>query len=302
MSEKKRKMARLAEDLSSYFGRGQEHEAELFLAVYFDGKRTGKADVAHEARFGDGGKGVEDRLVANAVARKGIDGEIAHAERREVLEEVRALRGIDPIVGKTGLNDDAGGRDVRPFHGNAQPRIARSPTAGANQHAVAVFGEKGGVDALDVVGDEGIVGGRIAFGLDVDHIGDVVHDAVAEGVVAAQQHVFFANGGEVDEHVALDVDHGADLEQVEHAGAASGVDVDGKLYLDGAAHFALAQLQHLLHEHGQGEDVVFEHADETDDLPSAGIEAGADDLVGGVEGGGDELQRAVFFGFFDGEA
>ena len=57
--------------------------------------------VAHEVGLLDSGHRIEYLLLEDAVAGIGVDGEIAYAERGEVLEEVGALGGIDMVVLQT---------------------------------------------------------------------------------------------------------------------------------------------------------------------------------------------------------
>ena len=80
----------------------------------------------------DGGELVEDFLTVDAVATEGVDGEVADAKRREVLEEVGALAGVNLEAVQTGLHDDLRRADVRPFDGDAEPRVAAPPAARAD--------------------------------------------------------------------------------------------------------------------------------------------------------------------------
>ena len=70
----------------------------LLLAIHHDLQRTVEADVAHELCLLDSRHLVEDFFLKHAVARIGIDGEVAHAEGCQVLEEVGALRGVYVVV------------------------------------------------------------------------------------------------------------------------------------------------------------------------------------------------------------
>ena len=83
--------------------------------------------------------GIEKRLVVDAIIHIGIDGEIAHAKRGEILEEVSTLTGIYTIVCQTGLNNDTCRTDVGPFHWNTQPSVTASPASRANQNVVFVL-------------------------------------------------------------------------------------------------------------------------------------------------------------------
>ena len=122
----------------------------MFLAVHHDLHGTLKADVADILCFLNGRHTVEDVLLEQTIARVGVDGEVADTERREVLEEVGALRGVDVVVLETGLDDDAGCRDVGPLDGNAQSVVAGAPAARADEHVVLALVEEALVDALNV--------------------------------------------------------------------------------------------------------------------------------------------------------
>ena len=63
----------------------------LLLAVHHDFDGVGEADVAHVLRLLNGRQRVEHAGLQNTVTRIGVDGEVTHAKRGEVLEEVRAL-------------------------------------------------------------------------------------------------------------------------------------------------------------------------------------------------------------------
>ena len=110
----------------------REDDSFLLAAIDFDGEGRGQADVAHVLRLLDGGQPVENVLTVDAVAPEGVDGEIADAQRREVLEEVRALAGINLETVKSCLHDDLSCADMRPFDGDAEPRVAASPAARAD--------------------------------------------------------------------------------------------------------------------------------------------------------------------------
>jgi len=55
---------------------------------------------------------VQERLLIDAVTFIGIDGKVTDSKRSQVLEEVRTLAWIDPIVRQASLNNDPGCRDV----------------------------------------------------------------------------------------------------------------------------------------------------------------------------------------------
>ena len=247
-----------------------------------------------------GGTGIEEVLVVDAVVHVGVDGEVAHAERCQVLEEVGALAGIHAVVGQAGFHDNPGRADVGPLHGDAQPRVAAAPASGADEDVVAAFVEELLVDFFDFPSYLLVVRGAVVVGFHVDDVVEVVHDAVPQGVVGAQQQAVVGDGSEVFVEHGVVVHDGAYLKQIEgtrlvfltaHGG--------GKLDFYRAAHFFLAVFQGQLQDARQGEDVVLKDVGEGDDLASARIQAVADNLVVGVVGRGDVVERAVLFSFLD---
>ena len=66
---------------------------------------------------------VEYLLLEHPVAGIGVDGEISHTKRCQVLEEVRSLRWIHVIVLQSRLHDDSRCRDMRPLHWYTQPVV-----------------------------------------------------------------------------------------------------------------------------------------------------------------------------------
>ena len=110
----------------------REDDGFFFAAIDFDGEGRGKADVADVFCFLDGGEVVEDFLTIDAIASEGVDGEVADAKGGEVLEEVGALRGVNLEAIQASLHDDLCRADLRPLDGNAEPRVAASPTARAD--------------------------------------------------------------------------------------------------------------------------------------------------------------------------
>ena len=78
-----------------------------------------------------------------------------------------------------------------------------------------------------------------------------------------------------------------------------GIQIAGELYLYRTAHVLGAILLGQLQNFGQREDAVLQHTAEGDDLAASLVDAVADNLVGGVVGGGDAVQRLVLVGFLD---
>ena len=109
-----------------------QHDCFLLAAIDLDGQRGWQADVADMLCLLHGGQCVEDFLPVDAVTSEGVDGEVADAKRGEVLEEVGALAGVHLEAVQPCLHDDLGSTDVAPLDGYAEPRVAASPTAGAD--------------------------------------------------------------------------------------------------------------------------------------------------------------------------
>ena len=275
----------------------------LLLAVHHDAEGTVEADVAHKLGFLDGGHGVEDVLLQHAVAGIGVDGEVAHTERGEVLEEVGALRGVYVVVLQTGLDDDAGGGDVGPLDGDAQPVVAGAPAARPDEHVVLVVGQEAAVNLFYLVGYLRVVGCReVVVGLDIDHVDHILGDAMTQRVVRAQQTLLVGNGGQVFVEYLLGVDDRTNLQQVELAAdrqAVALLQIAGEFYLDRAPHLLGAKLLRELQDFRQREHVVLQHAGEGDDLAASLVDAVADNLVVGVVGRGYAVERLVLVGLAD---
>ena len=103
-----------------------------------------------------------------------------------------------------------------PLDGDAQPVVARAPAAWTDEHVVLVFVEETTVDLLYLVGNLRIVDSRkVVVGLDINHVDDILGDAVTQRVVRAQQTLLIGNGGEVFVEHLLGVNNGTYLEQIE---------------------------------------------------------------------------------------
>ena len=266
--------------------------------------------MANVLRLADSGHAIEQLLAEEggmgraftaAISRfcsiAGIDGEIADTKRGEVLEEVSALRGVDAIVGECHLGDDACTGDVRPLHRNAKPRIAGAPTAGSNEGIAATRCQELLVEPFYLHCYLRIVGCIVVLvGLHIDYIAYIIDDAVTEGVVGAQQALAVVDGPQVFVDGLHGVDDGAYLQEVELCLLSS--EVAGKLYLHRSFHSVGTTMHGFLQDFGQRHDILLQHTTECDDLASSVVDAVADDLVVGVVGRGDAVERAVGVGLF----
>ena len=202
------------------------------------------------------------------------------------------------VVLQSRLHDDAGGGDMGPLDGDAQPVVAASPTSRANQYIVFILIEELLVDLLDMRGDGGVIGGReVLVGLDIDHVRHILGDTVTQRVMRAQQTVGIGNLLQILVEHLLRVDYRTDLEQVELSTTVV-IKITGELDLYRPAHLLGTILLRHLQQFGQREDALLEHAAEGDDLPSALIDAVADKLIHWVVGRGNIGERTIGIGLF----
>ena len=73
-------------------------------------------------------------------------------------------------------------------------------------------------------------------------------------------------------------------------------DIAGELYLHGPVHALGAELHGHLHDFGEGEHPLLEQSGEGDDLPASLVDTVAYDLVVGVVGRREEVERLVLVG------
>ena len=252
--------------------------------------------MAHILRLLYGWHRIEHLLVYEAsLFGIGIYREIAHAERGEVLEEVGALTRIDVVILQCHLYDDAGGTDMRPLDRYAQVMITRSPAARTYQHIILAICQELAVDALDIIGYIEIVHRReLVIVLHIHHIGDILADAMAQGVVGTEQTVGIRYRPDILVEHLLGIHDRTDLEEIEIAGLV-GMDIASKLNLHRSAHRLGTALHRHLHEFRQGYHIVLEHSGKGDELAAGFIHTVVDDLIVRVEGRGDVVETQVFY-------
>ena len=116
------------------------------------------------------------------------------------------------------------------------------------------------------------------------------------------------NDGKVFVQHLLGVDDGTYLQEIKVTDGSKRVTtylsfitikVAGKLNLHGATHLLRTVLLCQLQDFGQREDAMLQHTAERDDLAPAFIDAVADNLIHGVKGRGNALQRTVLVGLLD---
>ena len=255
-----------------------------------------ESHVAHVFRFLHSRHGVEDILSEDAVVVIWIDGEISHTERSKVLEEVRSLTRIHPIVLQSQLHNQFGSRDMRPLHRYAKPMVARPPTPWAHKHIALALIEEFTVDALHIHRNIGIVHCReIVIHLHIHHIRHILTDTMPERVVRAQQALLVGNLRQVLLKHLLAIHNRTNLQQIEFPRLVV-VDITCKLYLHRALHLLLTkQLRHL-QQLGQWEYPLLQHSAEGDNLASALIYTVAYHLVVGVVGRCYIVERPVLVG------
>ena len=103
--------------LANYY----EHGTFLTLAVHHYLQRAGETHHAHMFGLHHRRHGVELALAEESVATVLVDGEVAHAKRREVLEEVCTLTRVYTIIFQSYLHNYTCCRYVGPLHGYAEP-------------------------------------------------------------------------------------------------------------------------------------------------------------------------------------
>ena len=119
-------------------GRFADH-SPVRTAVHADPQRAVEAHVPQVGAFVEGLAGVEQILAEDAVAAEGVDRQVSYAQRGDVLEEVRALRGLDVEPLDAALDDHLCLGDVGPLDRDAQERVRRPPAARAYQYIGALF-------------------------------------------------------------------------------------------------------------------------------------------------------------------
>ncbi len=105
--------------------------------------------------------------------------------------------------------------------------------------------------------------------LHIHHIGDILADAMAQGVVGTQQTLGIRYGPDILVEHLLGIHDRTDLEEIEIAGLV-GMDIAGKLNLHRSAHRLGTVLHRHLHEFRQGYHIVLEHSGKGDEL-AAGL-------------------------------
>ena len=88
------------------------------------------------------------------------------------------------VVVECHFDNNARGRNMWPFHRHTEIMVAAAPSAGANEHIMAIVGKELTIDSLDIIGHIIIVHGRetvIIF--HVNYIVDIVHDAMPQGIM-----------------------------------------------------------------------------------------------------------------------
>ena len=163
------------------------HNAFSLHPIHQYAQRLVKAYVSYVLGFFYGRHGIENILAEESIGNVGVYREVANAEASEVLEEVRTLARVYPIVFQRHLDNDACRTDMWPFYGYTQPKIARTPTSWSYENVVAVGAKKATVDAFHIFGYAIVVGSReVIIVFNIHHIGYVVAYAMPQRVVRAQ--------------------------------------------------------------------------------------------------------------------
>ena len=173
--------------------------------------------------------------------------------------------------------------------------ITRSPAARTYQHIILAICQELAVDALDIIGYIEVVHRReVVIVFHIHYIGDILADAMAQGVVGTEQTVGIRYRPDILVEHLLGIHDRADLEEIEIAGLV-GMDIAGKLNLHRSAHRLGTALHRHLHEFRQGYHIVLEHSGKGDELAAGFIHTVVDDLIVRVEGRGDVVETLVFY-------
>ena len=165
-----------------FIGDLAHHDAQRPAAVHLDDERRCEAHGTHALALVVGGLPVEPLGGEDAVTHERVDGEVAYAKRGEVLEEVRPLARLDAVAAQARLDYHFRRRDVGPLDGDAEPRVARSPAAGADKHIGCALVEVLAVEAVYLLGQARVVGGVEVRRFDLFDVMHLFAHAVAERV------------------------------------------------------------------------------------------------------------------------
>ena len=96
----------------------------FFLSTDFYRQWLVETDVAYKIRLINSRLRIKKILIKKSVLPgKGVNREIAHTKRREVLKEMSTLTRLDPVVFQSRLHNYACLAYVSPFDRNSQPRV-----------------------------------------------------------------------------------------------------------------------------------------------------------------------------------
>ncbi len=217
------------------FARSQHYPLLLFT-IHHDAQGFVEVDMPHMFRLLDSRHGIQQVLPPDALTRDGIDGEITDTETGEVLEEMRSLAWVYAVVFECHLSDEFCAADMGPFHGNAQPIVTGAPTSGSDEHIPLALGKEFSIDALYLGGYHRIVGsGEIVVRLYVDHVRDLLTDAMPQRQMRTEQTILIRDGAQVGLQHLLGIDNGTNLQQIE-VKHTSVDNIAGKLYFHRPVH------------------------------------------------------------------
>lgn len=85
---------------------GHKDYSKFLFAIHFHNNRPFKAYMTEIFGFKYGRLRIQEFLIVYSIIHKRVNREISHTKRSQVLEEMRSLTGIYPIVSKSGLHND----------------------------------------------------------------------------------------------------------------------------------------------------------------------------------------------------
>ena len=247
-------------------------------------------------------KQIQVFLIKPAIALERIDCKITYAKRGQVLEEMRTLARIDPIIFQTALYDYPSITDMRPLDRNTQPRITTSPTPGPYEDISLVGTGELPVHLFYIVSHQLIVGSVKRSAFHINNVLYIIDNAISQHISGREDSFLLRNDRQVLFHYLLVIHNRTDLKQIESRFMRIGpIHVHGKFYLDRPSHFPLADLQKLVQGIGKRKNIMLQDIHKREDLTSARIISVPDNHVIRIIGRYDILQCPVGIRIFQGK-
>ena len=190
---------------------------------------------------------------------------------------------------------------MRPFDRYPQPRIAAAPPAGPYQHIMLPFIQETAVQLLYIISNQLVIGSRIAFRLHVDHIADIFHNTMSQGIFTLQQQLVIRYLGKIFIKSGLHINHRTNLKQIEDTALGTRIEVNSKLNLYRTPHFCLSVLLGKLKNACQRKDIMLKDIGKSNQLTAARIDSVTDHHIIRIVGGSNIIEGTVIFGILYGK-